>query len=165
MSSSKCEICRYEDIGNIMLFDIVVHSCSKCGYLRMSTKTYDELLYNVLYTYNIGNIKLYSNTEDIDKRSRKIILKYNDFSKVGSFNVSDLNAGICNVCHSELAELKNIYFPEFSFLYCTYCDSMFFRKDDFMKFVGFLRKKCRPFNFIEFLKEIFHRIMKDNAKK
>lgn len=156
MKFSKCPICEYDDISDISLYEYSVQKCGKCEYIRVSVEQYSELLYKVMYSLNVGKIKSYINASEFTKESIKEMNRFIKVAELNSFKLNKLKVGKCNVCMSDLSELKNKYYKFFKIYYCIDCNSIYFNKMEFLDFVIFLDKIRRPFNFLRFLKEIFH---------
>lgn len=166
MIESKCPICEYKTISDILLYDTVVQKCSRCDFIRVSTIEYSNLMYKVLYSLNIGHLKSYINIEDMDKNDADRLRKFISIVDLSSFNCTRKSTGTCNVCREALNELSNKYFKFFKIYYCIGCNSVYFDKKNFIEFVDFLTEVNKPFSFLRFLKEIFHfRKVKNNAKE
>lgn len=162
----KCEVCEYGDISNIQMFDCVVQKCSKCGIVRVSARGYSKLMYNILYSLDIGGIRSYTTAGDFNEKTIKTLQKFIKIVDIPSFKLIDLESGTCNVCRSSIAGFTNRYYKFFKIYYCIGCNSIYFDKKELEDFMDFAKKVCEPFSFKKFLKEIFSfKKRKDNAKE
>jgi len=161
----KCEVCPYECISDILLYDYIVQKCSRCEFIRISASQYSELLYKVMHSLNVGQIKSYTTLGEVSKKSAREMEKFIKVAELSSFKPSTLGVGVCNVCRSSMCEVTNSYFSHFKMYYCLGCNSVYFKKEDFLEFTEFLSGVVKPFSLIDFIKEIFHWKVKDSAKE
>ena len=154
--AAKCTRCEYGDISDVLLYDCLVQKCGKCGYVRVSVGQYSELLYKVMYSLDVGQIRSYTDAGCISPESAKEIGKFIMAAELDSFRLSRLEAGECDVCRTGLSELRNRYYSPFSGYYCIGCNSVYFSRDEFLEFVRFLDKARRPLGLRWLIREIFH---------
>ena len=159
----KCERCNLASINHVMFHDMLVHKCSKCGYVKVNVHQYNLLMALCINEKGIGNSKNFIFQQDVEYDEK--IARFKKFIGLDAFRSKRASEDLkCNVCTSGLVLFENRYFPGFKFLYCDFCNSIFFKPEDFNLFLDLVSKKVNRPTFFEFLKEIFHKV-KNNVKK
>lgn len=156
---SKCEFCKYDNIDHISCFSLPIDICLKCEYIRVPFIMYHEFIKAYMIDSNFYDLKKYIDELEIPVNNRKIYNKFINYTYISNFKNKKLSNEYCNFCGEKLNIIENKTFKKFNMYYCSYCESLYFKKNDFIEMCEYLKKRtinsCRWFGFIYKLIEIF----------
>lgn len=157
-----CNLCKYEDITQIKLYDNIVDSCSKCDYCTISINDYSNFIKMAIIKNGFLNINIFT---IIDMLSIKEQHQYEML--INSFDISNLNdfketTNKCRICCGKLFEIKKD--NNFSLFLCENCLNVYFQKNEFKKYMEKRIKLILKFYYFIYIKERFLHLIGKEGK-
>ena len=161
-----CNLCKYEDITQIKLYDNIVDSCSKCDYCTISIGDYFNFIKMAIIKNGFLNINVFTIIDTLPIKEQQ---QYEMLMESFSINEDDFEktTNKCRICSGQLFEIKKD--NDFSLFFCENCLNVYFQKNEFKKYVEKRIKFILKFYYFIYIKERFLHLIrkegKNNVKK